>query len=42
MKNDLNKALRVISREIGDNFDIDKVRSKSNFIKIFQIILLKF
>lgn len=25
LKNDLNKALRIISREIGENFDIDQV-----------------
>jgi len=30
LKNDLNKALRVISREIGENFDVDQVLSEEN------------
>jgi len=25
LKNDLNKAMRVISKEVGDNVDIDAV-----------------
>lgn len=30
LQNNLNKANRIISREIGDNFDIDAVLSEEN------------
>ena len=28
LKNDLNKAMRIIAREIGENFNIDQVIQK--------------
>jgi hypothetical protein len=30
MKNDLNKAMRVIAREIGDNISIEEILSEEN------------
>ncbi len=38
LKNDLNKALRIISREIGENFDIDQVYLMEAEFNILGII----